>query len=231
MTNLKMLLIAGALFLCALTSFADDENAGTGTVAETMVSGGYVYVRLAEDGTWLASSRVPIAVGDKVTYTSGVMMKDFYSRTLDRTFEFILFVRKLEVVNQVDAATHADANAGIPHAVAKSITAAAPRAGEITPLDGGETVASVLAGYEQLKDRQVALRARVMKLSPNIAGKNWITLQDGTGTAPVNRLIATSSEIVGVGDLVTVKGVINTNVDLGSGYNYTVLLEEATFSQ
>jgi len=34
-------------------------------------------------------------------------------------------------------------------------------------------------------------------------GKNWITLQDGTGTAPNNRLIATSLELVGVGDLVS----------------------------
>ena len=70
-----------------------------------------------------------------------------------------------------------------------------------------------------------------MKVSLNIVGKNWITLQDGTGTAPDNRLIATSSEVVSVGDLVTVKGVVHTNVDLGSGYTYSVLLEEATFSR
>jgi hypothetical protein len=56
-------------------------------------------------------------------------------------------------------------------------------------------------------------------------------LQDGTGTAPDNRLIATSSEVMSVGDLVTVKGIIHTNVDLGSGYNYKVLIEEATFSR
>ena len=70
-----------------------------------------------------------------------------------------------------------------------------------------------------------------MKVSLDISGKNWITLQDGTGTAPNNKLIATTSEVVAVGDLVTVTGVVHTDVDLGSGYNYSVLLEEAKFTQ
>ncbi len=210
MTTLKILLLASFLLFSAPAAFAGDADTGTGTVAETMISGGYVYVRLKEDGTWLASSPVPVAVGNRVSYADGTMMKDFYSRTLDRSFDAILFVTKLDINTKVDVD--------------------APQAGEITPLDGGKTVADVLAEYAQLKDQQVGLRARVMKVSPNILGKNWITLQDGTGTSPHNQLIATSSETVAIGDLVTAKGVIRTNVDLGSGYTYTVLLEKATFS-
>lgn len=237
MTNLKTLLITSALLLSTLSTFADDKGsaddkgAGGGTVAETMVSGGYVYVRLAEDDSWLASSPVPVSVGDRVAYASGAMMKDFYSRTLDRTFDSILFVMKLDIDSQTDADTHASAVSGNPQGVATSSAAVAPKAGDIAPLDGGRTVADVLAEYVQLENQQVSLRARVMKISPNILGKNWITLQDGSGTAPDNRLIATSSETVAVGDLVTVTGQVHTNVDLGSGYTYTVLLEEATFSQ
>ena len=231
MTIMKTLIIACALLFCAPASFANDENTGTGTVAETMTSGGYVYVRLEEDGNWVASTPVPVVVGDKVKYTGGMMMKDFNSRTLDRKFEYILFAGKLEVVNQVNADAHSGFASNDPHAVAKSAAAVAPTAGEIAPLDGGKTIADVHAGSEQLKDQQIALRARVMKVSKNIMGKNWITLQDGTGIAPNNRLIATSSELVGVGDLVIVKGVVHTNVDLGSGYNYSVLLEEAAFTK
>jgi hypothetical protein len=48
---------------------------------------------------------------------------------------------------------------------------------------------------------------------------------------PNNKLIATTSEVVAVGDLVTVTGVVHTDVDLGSGYNYSVLLEEVTFTR
>jgi hypothetical protein len=231
MTTLKTIIIACALLICAPASFANDEGAGTGTVAETMNVGAYVYVRLEEDGKWVASTPIPVSVGDKVKYAGGAEMKDFYSPKLDRTFESILFVMKLEVVNQVNADAHAADAASDPHGIAKSAAAVAPVAGEITPLDGGKTIADVYAGLEQMKGQQVALRARVMKVSLNVMGKNWITLQDGTGTAPDNRLIATGPESVGVGDLVTVKGIIHTNVDLGSGYNYKVLIEEATFSR
>jgi hypothetical protein len=60
-------------------------------------------------------------------------------------------------------------------------------------------------------------------------GKNWITLQDGTGAAPNDKLLATSQEKATLGETVTVQGVVRTDVDLGSGYRYDVLLEEATF--
>ena len=70
-----------------------------------------------------------------------------------------------------------------------------------------------------------------MKVSKNILGKNWITLQDGTGTAPENKLLATSAELVEIGDMVTATGTVNTDVDLGSGYKYKVVLEETTFAK
>lgn len=230
MNILKSLIIACALLLCATPSFANDENGGNGIVAETMTAGGYVYVRLEEDGTWLASSIIPVKVGDKIKYASGSTMKDFHSRTLNRSFDTIFFVMQLEVVNLVNADKHASIEGSDPHAIAKSIAAIAPKAGEITPLDGGKTIAAVHTDAAKLKGQKVSIRARVMKISLDIVGKNWITLQDGTGTVPGNRLLATSSEIVAVGDTVTVSGVINTNVDLGSGYTYSVLLENATFS-
>ena len=231
MNFLKTLLIASALLICAPVSFADNEGTGTGTVAETMASGGYVYVRLEEDDTWVASAPVAVSVGDKVAYTSGAVMKNFTSNTLNRSFESIIFVGKLAVVNQVNADAHSSAASNDPHAVAKTAAAVAPEAGEIAPLEGGKTIADVYADLEQLKDQQIAMRARVMKVSKNIMGKNWITLQDGTGVAPNNKLIATSQQEAVIGDLVTVKGVVHTNVDLGSGYNYSALLEEATFTK
>ena len=230
MSILKTLGIDCALLFSVTIASANDENDGKGTVSETMTSGGYVYVRLEEDGNWVASTPIPVVVGDKVTYTGGMMMKDFTSRTLNRSFEYILFASKIEVINEVNADAHSTAVNDM-HAVAKTAAAIAPQPGEIPTLKGGKSIADVHAGSEQLIDQQVSLRARVMKASMNIMGRNWITLQDGTGTAPNDRLIATTSEVVAIGDLVTVTGVVHTNVDLGSGYNYSVLIEEATFSQ
>jgi hypothetical protein len=77
----------------------------------------------------------------------------------------------------------------------------------------------------------VLVRARVVKVSANILGKNWITLQDGTGTPPDNKLIATTNEEVETGAIQVVSGMVKANVDIGSGYKYKVVLEEATFSR
>jgi len=43
--------------------------------------------------------------------------------------------------------------------------------------------------------------------------------------------LAASSESVAAGEIVKVNGIIRNDVDLGSGYLYKVLLEEATFSK
>lgn len=231
MTFLKTLLIASALLVCTSMSFANDQGAGTGTVAETMTSGGYIYVRLEEDDAWLASTPISLAVGDKVQYSSGMIMENFTSSSLNRTFDSIRFVQKLQVAGQFDADAHTAAAASEMGGFAKSATAEPPKAGEIAPLDGGKTIAEVRSESHELKDQQVTLRAKVMKVSMEILGKNWITLQDGTGVAPDNKLLTTSQEVVAIGDVVTVKGVVKTDVNLGSGYKYKVVLEEATFTK
>jgi len=231
MTKFRKLLITCALLFVVSVAPAGDENSVTGTVAETMTSGGYVYVRLEENETWLASTPVPLAVGDKVRYAGSAAMKDFTSRTLNRTFDSILFVSKLEVVNGLSAEAHAAVAASNQYGISKSATTTTPEDGEIKPLEGGKSIVDIYSEAQQLRDKQVKLRARVMKVSKNILGKNWITLQDGTGTAPDNKLIATSAELVEIGALVTAKGVIKTDVDIGSGYKYKVIMEEATFSE
>ena len=231
MKFLKSLLIASALLVCTSVTFANDQGAGSGTVAETMTSGGYIYVRLEEDDAWLASTPMSLAVGDKVEYSSGLIMENFSSPSLNRTFDSIRLVQRLEVAGQFDADAHTTAAASEMGGFAKSATAEAPTAGEIAPLDGGKTIENIHAEAGQLKDQQAALRARVMKISMNILGKNWVTLQDGTGTAPDDKLLVTSAELVEIGALVTVIGTVKTDVDLGSGYKYKVVLEEATFTQ
>jgi hypothetical protein len=107
----------------------------------------------------------------------------------------------------------------------------APAAGEIPRAEGGKTVAEVLAESESLDGQAAIVRARIVKVSANILGKNWITLQDGTGTPPDNKLIATTTEEVEAGDIRVVSGMVKANVDIGSGYKYKVVLEEATFTR
>jgi hypothetical protein len=66
----------------------------TGTVIETMDSGGYTYVQVdtGAQSIWAAAPRFEVSVGDRVTVPPGAPMANFYSKTLDRSFEMIYFV-------------------------------------------------------------------------------------------------------------------------------------------
>ena len=72
-----------------------------------------------------------------------------------------------------------------------------------------------------------------MKFTPAVLGKNWIHLRDGTGSAAdgTNDLVVTTKDEAKVGDVVLVKGVVQTDRDLGSGYSYKLLVEEATLQK
>jgi hypothetical protein len=204
-------------------------------VAETIESGGYVYMKL-EDGQWIAANFFPVAKGDKIQYSGAMEMNNFHSNTLDRTFESILFVSAAgpatgPAAGPADGATaDADMPAAAHGGMGGSAVANAPAPGEVKPLDGGKTVAAIFAESGELKGQVVGLNAKVVKVSNNIMGKNWVTLQDGTGTEPADRLMATTQQTVEPGTLVTVRGTVNTDVDLGYGYLYKVLLEEASFT-
>ncbi|MCK5070396.1 MAG: DNA-binding protein [Desulfocapsa sp.] len=65
----------------------------TGKVMETMDSGGYTYMQVdtGKGQPWVAIPQSKIAVGQEVTYQPGMVMNNFASKTLNRTFESIVF--------------------------------------------------------------------------------------------------------------------------------------------
>ena len=65
----------------------------TGKVVETMDSGGYSYVALEKDGkkTWVAAPAMKVVVGDQLSFLPGSEMPNFTSKSLNRTFEKIIF--------------------------------------------------------------------------------------------------------------------------------------------
>jgi hypothetical protein len=58
-------------------------------------------------------------------------------------------------------------------------------------------------------------------------GKNWLHLQDGSGSKGTNDLTVTTNEMVKIGDLILVSGVVSVDRDFGFGYSYEVILEDA----
>jgi hypothetical protein len=70
-----------------------DKISLQGTVMETMNSSGYTYLLLeAPQGkTWVAIPETPIKTGETVTCMPGMTMTNFVSKTLNRTFDTIVF--------------------------------------------------------------------------------------------------------------------------------------------
>ena len=91
----------------------------------------------------------------------------------------------------------------------------------------GKTVAEVFAGKKDLAGKEVLVRGKVVKFMPKIMGKNWLHLQDGSGSEGTNDLTVTTNTIVKVGDLVLVSGVVSVDRDFGFGYSYEVIIEDA----
>lgn len=65
----------------------------SGKVVETMDSGGYTYVCVekSKKKTWVAVPQTKVAVGKNMSFYPGMEMKNFTSKTLNRTFDSIIF--------------------------------------------------------------------------------------------------------------------------------------------
>ena len=100
----------------------------------------------------------------------------------------------------------------------------------VQALPGGVTVAQIVRDAESLAGKRVKLAAKVVKSTPNVLGRTWLHVQDGTGEAARgdHDLVVTTQDAVQVGDVVVLEGMVVRDRDLGSGYRYEVLLEDAT---
>lgn len=236
-----------ALLSVAVPGLSADDTIHAGTVIYAKTAGNYTYIRLkeGEKKVWLATSPLEVSVGDPVEYAGGDVMKEFESKAMNKTFDEIRFVTRIRVVKPGPLPDN-QATASIPHpktggkdgikegakdAPKSSPAVSPPKKGEIEKAEKGKTVEEIYSGRERLKDRPVALRGKVVKVSRNILMKNWVTLSDGTGTKPDDRIVAVTTDNVALGGVVTVEGVVKTDVNLGAGYRYKVLIDEATFAK
>lgn len=73
---------------------ADTNLVNSGKVLEVIQSPDYTYLRVTGDKEplWLASLKIDVVKGASVKYSSGMAMSKFYSKSLDRTFDTIIFV-------------------------------------------------------------------------------------------------------------------------------------------
>jgi hypothetical protein len=73
-----------------------------GKVLDLMDASIYTYIQVStsKDPVWIAASKTKVAKGDTIRYPDGAPMANFYSKGLNRTFDTIIFLDKIEVVKK-----------------------------------------------------------------------------------------------------------------------------------
>ena len=204
-----------------------------GKVLQTMNAGGYSYVYIEQaDGkkVWVAVAQTPVQVGAEMRFKPGMEMGKFESKALKRTFDSIVFSDGV----LSGAATTAVADPAKEQGTSPGSTGAvAAKAGKIsvTKATGANarTVEEAYKNSAKLNKNKVVIRGQVVKVSVGIMNKNWIHIQDGTGSEKkkTHNLVCTSStDTADVGDVVTITGTLIKDRDFGSGYKYAVIIED-----
>ena len=205
-----------------LASAQPSTTVVTGEVLEIKDVDSYTYVRLKtkEGETWAAVNKRPLQKGAKITIENVMVMNNFESKALKKTFPTILF-GNIEG-DRKDTVS--------PHSGLTNVIDTGPINVPKARGDNARTVAEIVTKATELKDKKVQVRGKVIKYNPEVMGKNWIHLRDGSGVANenTNDVLVTTAAQTKLGDIVTVTGIVRTNKDFGSGYSYKVLIEDAT---
>lgn len=214
------------------TAATHSANSVSGEVLEVKNVDSYTYMRLKTPGgeTWAAVTKADIKNGAQVTIENAMVMNNFESKSLKKTFDTIVFGTLGASGKQILSA-HSNVNVNaIANVKADAKVDSAPIKVPKATGANARTIGELYEKSAALKDKNVEIRGKVVKYNAGIMGKNWIHLQDGSGSAAngTHDLLVTTSGQTKPGDVVTVQGVLHTNKDFGAGYSYKVLIEDAT---
>lgn len=191
----------------------EGENLFKGKILETMNAGNYTYVKVQgkNETIWAASSEVSVSVGQEVELIQGMPMKDFHSKTLNRTFPIIYFTPFLSYEGKGE----------------KEKLTIAPNAFKKAQYN----VSEIHAKKNELEGKKISIRGKVVKVNLDVLGLNWVHIQDGSGEKATSDLTVTTKEVANIGDVVLVGGKVFKDKDFGHGYKYAVIIQEANLTK
>jgi|SaaInlStandDraft_2_1057019.scaffolds.fasta_scaffold56179_1 hypothetical protein len=206
----------------------------SGVVSEMMNSGGYTYVQIntGSKKVWAAVTQTKVEIGSTVGFREGMLMSNFKSETLDRTFDEIYFVQQLmkpkssrKMPDMPTPGMQEQFSRGEEHS--QSPDDVDMDFSKISVPSEGYSISEIFQKNNQLSGEMVIIRGKVVKFNAEIMGKNWLHIQDGTGKPGTDDITVTTSSVANLGDMVVVEGVLTLDKDFGFGYKYDLLIEDA----
>lgn len=188
-------------------------------VIDKIPAKGYTYLQVSEnkEDFWIAVPTMDVEIGEIVYFSRYMIMQDFKSDNIDKSFDEILFVedaRKSPTPQEMKN-IHSDAITSEKQEI------------KIQPLTEGKTVQQIFSDKSTLNGETVKVKGKVVKFNKQIMKRNWIHIQDGTGTEKDFDLVITSDDEVTVGDIIIAEGKVSVDKDFGAGYFFPVLIEDA----
>lgn len=189
------------------------------TVLETMNSAGYSYMKVKEGSKtyWIAMVQRDIKIGDNIAFIHEAQMSQFHSKTLNRTFESILFASDPQEEQRKES---------------KENTLNTNNMQSLYDVTGTITIADLVSNRDSYITKEITIKGVVTKVSLNIMKKSWVHIDDGSSFKNINSIIFTTKGLApDVGDIVYAKGRVEKDVDFGFGYFYPIIVQNATFKQ
>ncbi len=225
----------------ANTGMASKQVSLTGVVLDTINTAGYTYVfvKTSDANVWVASPQSKLTIGDTIDVMDVMPMKDYHSKTLNRTFDLVYFAGG--IVKKGDANSSYKACAMKPAASPMEQISLQGAMGHTPQMDpgvkadftkikkvpNGNSVAELFAQKETLKGKKVVLCGVIVHANDNIMNKNWLHLRDGTGNEGANDIIVTTKDNPIVGQIVVAEGTLSKDKDIGAGYKFALMIEDA----
>ena len=205
-------------------SIQANADVHTVVVQEVIQASAYTYLNVKEKDRnyWIAINKREVGKGETISFAGGLEMKNFQSKELQRTFETIYFVNRIDSNEPSLPAGHPsiDMSHGMKPVIDKKDIS-------IEPAESGITIGELFSNRDSYANKTVLIKGQVTKVNRAIMGKNWVHLQDGTSDSGSYDLTVTTQEEVNPGDIVAFEGTIALNKDFGAGYKYDVLMEDA----
>jgi hypothetical protein len=183
----------------------------------------YTILKVKENDAeqWIALPTIEAGKGETFYYIGGMEMKDFESKELNKKFASIIF---LENISRQPIVPDKGSIKASEHGM---MTTAEKKNVKVEKAKNGISIGDLFKNMNSYNNKEVIIRGQVTKFTPGVMDRNWFHLQDGSEFEGKFDLTANTKGEVKIGDIVTVKGKIALDKNIGAGFVYEILLEDA----